>query len=98
MAKDMFGNEVDLQSLMDAPMRGGKKKRKPTPKRGHAWTPGTGPAGETCGTCKHLVRRRLAKTYLKCGKVEAKWTGGAATDIKAKDPACKFWEREVDNA
>ena len=76
MAKDMFGNDVDLQALMDAPLRGTKKKRKPTLPRGHAWKPGTGPAGETCWTCQHIVRRHLAKTYLKCGKNEKAWTGG----------------------
>ncbi|WP_316978030.1 hypothetical protein [Shumkonia mesophila] len=60
------------------------------PRKGHAAIPGTGPEGETCGTCDHLVRRRLAKTYLKCGLIQ--WTSGAATDIRAKDPACSRWE------
>jgi len=93
MVKDLFGNEVDLDALWNAPLtKSGKKKRKPTLPHGHAWKPGTGPAGETCGTCKHMVRRHLAKTYLKCGKNEAAWTGGPGSDIRAKDPACKFWE------
>lgn len=95
MVRDLFGNEVDLQALMEAPLTGPrKKKRKPTPKRGHYYMPGTGPAGETCGTCKHCVRKHLAKTYIKCGLNESKWTGGEGSDIRAKDPACKFWEKE----
>jgi hypothetical protein len=94
MMKDMFGNEVDLQALMDAPMTG-KRKRKPTPKRGHYFKPGTGPEGETCGTCKHLTRRHLAKTYIKCGLNERNWTGGPGSDIRVKDAACKFWEPDT---
>lgn len=72
-------------------------KRKDTPKRGHAWTPGTGSAGETCGTCQHLFRNRLAKTYLKCALMRRQWTGGQGTDIRAKDAACKFWEPARDD-
>jgi hypothetical protein len=90
--KDMFGNEVDAEAMWDAPMQSKKRKRKPTPKRGHYFTPGTGPAGETCGTCKHIFRNHMAKTYLKCGKNRANWTGGEGSDIRAKDAACKFWE------
>lgn len=67
-------------------------KRQETPKRGHAWTPGTGPEGETCRTCRHLFRNRLAKTYLKCSLMRGQWTGGQGTDIRAKDKSCKFWE------
>ena len=67
------------------------RKRKETPKRGHAWTPGTGPEGETCRTCRHLFRNRLAKTYLKCSLMHRQWTGGQGTDIRAKDAVCKFW-------
>lgn len=87
--KDIFGNEVDAQAMWDAPLT--KKKRKPAPPRGHAWMPGTGPAGETCGTCKHrIVKQGSARNFQKCGKT--KWTNGPGTDIRAKDPACKLWE------
>lgn len=84
--RDMFGNELTEQEVRDL-----LKRKGPVP-RGHVYPPGTGPKGETCGGCKHCVRRRLAKTYLKCGLNRANWTGGGATDIRAKDPACKFWE------
>ena len=61
-------------------------------KTGHAWRPGSGPAGETCKTCKHYTLRRFAKTYRKCGLMQAHWTGGPGTDIKASDPACLKWK------
>lgn len=61
-------------------------------KTGHAWTPGTGPDGETCKTCKHYVVKSMAKTYRKCGLMRLFWTSGPGTDIRASDPACKKWE------
>jgi hypothetical protein len=63
-----------------------------TKKSGHAWRPGTGPQGETCKTCEHLVRKQMAKTYLKCGLMRAHWTGGGGTDVRASDPACREWK------
>lgn len=62
-------------------------------KSGHAAAPGTGPEGETCGSCANLARKRLSKTYLKCRLMEAIWTGGGGTDVRARDPACSKWER-----
>ena len=38
-------------------------------------------------------RRRLAGTYRKCGLMEAVWTGGAATDVRVRSPACGRWEK-----
>jgi hypothetical protein len=58
----------------------------------HAAPVGSGPAGETCGSCKHLFRKSLSKTYLKCALVRSHWTGGGGTDIKARDAACSKWE------
>ena len=91
MTTDLFGNPVDLQAMMDAPLTG-RKKRKPTLPRGHAAPPGTGPAGETCKTCANLRYRTLARTYIKCVLMIDQWTGGTATDVRAKDPACRRWE------
>lgn len=61
--------------------------------KGFAAPPGGGPAGETCGSCKHLARHQPSKkTYFKCRLQRAIWTGGPGTDVKALSPACKFWE------
>lgn len=87
---DLFG----LERALTPPERK-NLKRKSTIPRGHIMPPGTGPAGETCGSCEHLFRNRMAKTYLKCSLNEAKWTGGGATDVRAHDAACKRWEAKV---
>lgn len=56
--------------------------------RGYYYHPGTGPAGETCGSCAHIIGRR----YKKCSLNQARWTHGRGTDILARSPACKYWE------
>lgn len=56
--------------------------------RGYYFHPGTGPAGETCGSCQH----RTHGSYIKCELSRARWTGSRGTDILARSPACKYWE------
>lgn len=75
---DLFGDEI--------------KDRPKEMVKGYAATPGTGPSRETCKTCKHIMRKSMAKTYLKCGLMKPFWTGGPGSDIRAKSPACKQWE------
>lgn len=67
--------------------------RKGPKPNGYAGTPGGGPVGETCRSCRHIVRREFAKTYLKCGL--AAHTGGRGTDILARSPACALWEAKT---
>jgi len=59
---DLFGEPVN-----DAPKltKFGKPKRNETP-RGYAGTPGKGPAGHFCKDCRHISRKHMGKTYLKC--------------------------------
>ena len=64
-------------------------------KRGHPARPGTGPKGETCKTCAHSVCRQMANRYYKCELTRASWTAGPGSDIRLKDPACKFWETKL---
>ena len=71
-------------------------KRAPPTMRGHAGKPGSGPAGETCKTCQHLVRKRMSKVYLKCELTLQNWTGGAGTDVKAGDAACDKWSAKTE--
>lgn len=85
--RDLLGNEIT-----EAEARR-QMKRKGTQPQGYAAMPGSGPEGETCGSCKHLCRKRMAKTYLKCGLMRRHWTGGTATDVRAKAPACRNWEK-----
>lgn len=90
---DLFGNAIEEKTLPVA--EGVPKKRKPTLPKGYAGIPGTGPAGETCKTCQHIVRRGgCSRRYLKCGLNCRNWTNGPGSDIKAGSPACKFWKEK----
>ncbi|ADG70098.1 hypothetical protein Plim_4291 (plasmid) [Planctopirus limnophila DSM 3776] len=56
---------------------------------------GTGPAGETCMSCRHLCRvRHNDYVYLKCGHMKHSWSRGAGTDIRAGWAACRQWEKK----
>lgn len=70
-----------------------KRLRAGTTPKGYAALPGSGPAGETCGSCEHLVRRRMARTYLKFGLMQRGWTRGSASDVQARSPACSRWQQ-----
>lgn len=64
--------------------------------RGGADRPGTGPVGETCGSCQHHVVRQYARAYHKCALNRSCWTGGRKTDILVRWPACSKWEKIED--
>lgn len=70
-------------------------QKTPRKNAGYAAPPGTGPDGETCRTCKHYAynHNRTSRRYPKCALMEAVWTHGPGTDIKARSPACSCWER-----
>jgi hypothetical protein len=74
------------------------RPRPPNWKRAYPAQPGTGPEGETCKTCEHLHRNRQAKVYLKCWKMQAVWTGGGGSDVKARAPACSRWQAKKPEA
>jgi len=65
-----------------------KKMRGVGTAKGYAALPGTGPAGETCGSCDHLYRHRL-----KCELMKSYWTGGHCSDVLGRSPACKRWSK-----
>jgi hypothetical protein len=55
---------------------------------------GPGPDGKRCGTCSHIwARGDVAGTYLKCDLRLS--TSGAATDHRARWPACAKYEERV---
>lgn len=94
--RDLFGNEVS-EYAMTPDQRKTLLGRKSTPKKGYAWGPGTGPEGETCGSCEHSVRvRGGVRKFSKCELMRARWTHGPGSDILLKSPACKKWERATD--
>src|SRR5262249_34487943 len=85
-AVNIFGEPIKLQPH-------GKHYIQP---RGYVAPPGTGPAGETCGTCQHADRsKRSSKSWIKCILNRAKWTGGRATDILAGSQACSKWKQST---
>lgn len=54
---------------------------------------GTGPAGETCGTCADAVLRPLrSRNYWKCAAAKNAWTNSQNSDIRLKWPACRAWK------
>lgn len=86
VTRDLFGNEVSVKFGDGVP-----KKNRDTPK-GNAAPIGSGPAGETCKTCRHSYCFTYAKRYWKCDLVKP--TSGAGTDIRLKWAACSRWERK----
>lgn len=71
-------------------------ERKPLPKGGYPARPGSGPPGETCGTCRHYCRVKWHdKTYRKCGAAKESWTHGTGSDILARAAACVHWEKRT---
>lgn len=95
---DLFGQLQDHNAgaLTDKERkRLARALREKNGKKGHAWRPGTGPSGETCKTCEHYTIRsgHAAGSFRKCGLMQKHWTNSYGTDIRAGDPACKFWEK-----
>jgi hypothetical protein len=83
-----------LEAETDGPPKRGRKRNTDTKPRGYAWAPGTGPAGETCGSCAHLTRRHVSRDYPKCALMRAQWTKGKGTDVKTRSPACREWAKK----
>ena len=66
------------------------KKKVKHPANGYAAMPGTGPAGETCRSCRHLVQNCYG--FYKCKLMRRVWTNGYGTDVRVKSPACREWQ------
>jgi len=92
--KDLFG-EAPIQPPPSG-QRGPKGGKHYTRPNGYASMPGTGPAGETCGSCKYACRQRNYsgnKYWIKCELRRALWTSGRGSDILAGSPACEKWQQ-----
>lgn len=79
----------NVEPTLFGPMEKERRER-PKEKRTTAAKSGTGPEGETCGTCRHRVKPN--GIHQKCDLVRHLWTFGEATDIKARWAACREWE------
>jgi hypothetical protein len=91
----MLAGQLDLFELAAGPIltpaqRRRMRGKRSTEQRGYADHPGTGPRGEFCKTCAHIVR---ARKYRKCELRRATWTHGPRTDILANAAACSKWEK-----
>lgn len=63
--------------------------------KGYPRRPGSGPAGQTCGTCVYAIDIDYhGRCYYKCAIIKHRWTHGPGTDIKLKSPACELWQPE----
>lgn len=85
MSADLFGEAPQQIAPLQI-----KRQREREP-RGYAAAPGSGPAGETCKSCRYYVIKQMAQAYRKCELRRAAWTGGAGTDVRASSPACSKW-------
>lgn len=80
--------QLSLDLHLDAIMQQVRKRD-----NAHPYGPGSGPAGQTCGTCqKCSVVDYHNKRYYKCHVLMKFWTHSYGTDIRKKDLACKSWE------
>lgn len=77
-----------------------RRGRSAAPIARNAWAdkPGSGPAGETCGSCTFCETYHYAKTYRKCAaRPGHHWKGGRSTDIRPLDPACSKWSARANH-
>lgn len=60
---------------------------------GYAAQPGTGPEGETCGSCSHCrYRTGNARRFYKCALMLHAWSNCRGTDVLLSSAACRRWE------
>ena len=84
-----------MNDLFGIPIFEPAPKKKGTKANGYAARPGSGPVGETCRSCiNYRSVHGHQRPYLKCALCQKNWTNGPGTDIKAKSPACFFWEAQ----
>lgn len=83
--------------VREHPPKPGSKTTKPN---GYASHPGSGPDGETCGSCAYIVRFRQSTSWSKCELFRQfrGWTGGRGTDVLVRSPACHRWKEVTDDS
>jgi hypothetical protein len=97
MARDTRPKQPNLFGGVDpAAVRGALRS---PPAAGYPAAPGTGPEGETCGSCSHCRMRLFTRQrpgarprkFYKCGANRWAWTHGRESDVLVHSPACRLW-------
>lgn len=87
---DIFGNEVDIETIqIYPPPRSGK-----TMKQKFRYNYGF-KNGYFCKNCKYFVECTYNRKYFKCEKLGI--TSSSATDIRKSDVACNLYEEDKEN-
>lgn len=79
-----------IQAILDGPMTTRTDLRF-APMRGHASAPGTGPVGETCGSCRHRHPTDSSYRTWTCDAV-SKFSADRGTPISQHEKACGRWQ------
>lgn len=88
---------IDKEWLAKNPhFRAKTSVRKRVPDMAHAYAPGSGPPGQTCGTCDKCIAKQYNRTFYKCRVMLRHWTKGRATDVRKRDAACMAWEPRME--
>ena len=90
MANTTIADLISLDRALTHQQR--ERLRAGTTPKGYATLLRTGTDDETCGSCEHLFRRRMAKMYLKCGLMQTQWTHGSPSDIRVGSLPCSRWQ------
>lgn len=84
--------EPRLQAALDAPHGAGRDLIQTIrQKRGYAAPSGSGPAGETCQTCRNIGGVK-GNEYASCCRIAKKGSFGVAIYISPTAEACRSWE------
>ena len=94
MTSDLFGAPIKNEGAMTDAERKRMRRREAERPKGYAAPPGSGPEGETCGSCAHHTTRHWSKTYHKCALIKP--TKGPGSDIRVRSPACARWTAKTD--
>lgn len=92
---DLFGGLISYQNSKGETVEARPRGAHYVEPRGGADRPGTGPIGETCGSCEHLVRTGRGRACPKCALTRGAWTRGPRTDIRIRWAACSKWEAKL---
>ena len=89
MSTDLLGRPADFPDWY-TPSRYTPRNNRRVKQGLHPFGDALGPEGTSCGTCRHCVRLRCSRTYLKCEL--SRITSGPATDLRAKWRGCINWD------